>query len=151
LAYAIEQSCLNKAEVVSGDERETLRDGGRALLNLGHTFGHAIENGLGYGTWLHGEAVGAGMMMSAELSHRLGWLSRVDVERVRSLLVRAGLPTNPPPLNGAEHYMDLMSRDKKVIDGAMRLILLKQLGNAVVQEATPNVKIVAAIEACCNG
>ncbi|MCX7149827.1 MAG: 3-dehydroquinate synthase, partial [Rhodocyclales bacterium] len=90
LAEAIERSCANKAEVVAADEYETAREGGRALLNLGHTFGHAIETGLGYGEWLHGEAVAAGTVMAVELSHRLGWLSTADVDRVRALLQRAG-------------------------------------------------------------
>ena len=148
LAHAIERSCANKAEVVAGDERETARDGGRALLNLGHTFGHAIETGVGYGEWLHGEAVAAGTVMAAELSARLGWLTRADVERVRHLFVRAGLPVAGAKL-GADRYLDLMGHDKKVIAGRMRLVLLKGLGNAVTYaDATP-ADIRAAIETCC--
>jgi 3-dehydroquinate synthase len=149
LAYAIERSCANKAAVVADDERETARDGGRALLNLGHTFGHAIETGVGYGTWLHGEAVAAGTVMAAELSRRLGWLGDADVERVRRLLVRAGLPVVGARL-GAERYMDLMGHDKKVIAGRLRLVLLKRLGAAVTYaDATP-ADVSAAIDACCG-
>ncbi len=149
LAYAIERSCQNKADVVAGDERETIKDGGRALLNLGHTFGHAIEAGLGFGVWLHGEAVGAGTVMAAALSQRLGWLSEVDVHRVTHILQRAGLPITGPAL-GADRYLDLMGHDKKVLAGKLRLILLKRLGEAVVFSETPNKDILAAIEQCCH-
>ncbi|MCK9381031.1 MAG: 3-dehydroquinate synthase [Sulfuritalea sp.] len=149
LAHAIERSCANKAEVVAADEYETARDGGRALLNLGHTFGHAIETGVGYGEWLHGEAVAAGTMMAVELSHRLGWLSAADVGRVRTLLQRAGLPVIGPDL-GAARYLDLMSHDKKVVAGSLRLVLLKALGEAVTCADTPRDEIVAAIESCCR-
>ena len=149
LAQAIERSCANKAAVVAADEYETASEGGRALLNLGHTFGHAIETGLGYGEWLHGEAVAAGTMMAAELSRRLGWLSAADVARVRALLQRAGLPVAGPEL-GAECYLDLMSRDKKVMAGSMRLVLLRALGDAVTHAAAPREEIVAAIESCCD-
>ena len=148
LSFAIERSCANKAEVVAGDERETAKDGGRALLNLGHTFGHAIETGLGYGEWLHGEAVAAGTVMAAELSHRLGWLSKADVERVRDLLIRAGLPVAGPQL-GAERYLDFMGHDKKVIAGKLRLVLLRRLGEAVTWGEAPQADIRAAIDACC--
>lgn len=149
LAYAIERSCRNKAEVVAGDERETAKDGGRALLNLGHTFGHAIEAGLGFGVWLHGEAVGAGTVMAAELSRRLGWLSDADVARTVALLKRAGLPVAGPAL-GAEKYFDLMGHDKKVLAGKLRLVLLKQLGEAVVYGEAAQADILAAIDACCH-
>ena len=149
LAQAIERSCANKAEVVAADEFETARDGGRALLNLGHTFGHAIETGMGYGAWLHGEAVAAGSMMAAELSQRLGWLSPADVERIRALLLRAGLPLTAPDL-GPARYLELMSHDKKVIAGSLRLILLKSLGDAVTTADVPQEEIVAAIAACCR-
>ncbi|MCL2645294.1 MAG: 3-dehydroquinate synthase, partial [Betaproteobacteria bacterium] len=108
LAWAIERSCRNKAEVVAADETE---QGERALLNLGHTFGHAIETGLGYGQWLHGEAVAAGTMMAAELSCRLGWIGRSDVARIERLLERAGLPTHGPAL-GVPRYLELMAHDK---------------------------------------
>jgi len=150
LAHAIERSCANKAEVVAGDELETASSGGRALLNLGHTFGHAIETGMGYGEWLHGEAVAAGTMMAAELSRRLGWLSAADLERVRALLQRAGLPVAGPEL-GAERYLDLMSHDKKVVAGSLRLVLLKALGDAVTFADAPREQIVAAIESCSHG
>jgi 3-dehydroquinate synthase len=148
LAYAIERSCANKAEVVAGDERETAKDGGRALLNLGHTFGHAIETGVGYGEWLHGEAVAAGMVMAVELSRRLGWLDVSDVDRVRRLLWRARLPTVGASLP-VDRYMDLMGHDKKVIAGNLRLVLLKSLGEAVTCGDAPPDQIHAAITACC--
>jgi 3-dehydroquinate synthase len=149
LAHAIERSCANKAEVVASDERETAKEDGRALLNLGHTFGHAIETGVGYGKWLHGEAVAAGMVMAAELSRRLGWLEQKDVDRVRSLLVRANLPVTGAPL-GRTRYLDLMGHDKKVIAGRLRLVLLKRLGDATTwADASPS-EIGAAIDACCS-
>ena len=149
LAHAIERSCANKAEVVAADEYETAKEGGRALLNLGHTFGHAIETGMGYGEWLHGEAVAAGTMMAAELSRRLGWLHAADVDRVRALLRYAGLPVKGADL-GAVRYLELMSHDKKVIAGTLRLVLLKALGDAVTYSDTPRDEIVAAIESCCS-
>lgn len=148
LAQAIERSCANKAAVVAADELETARDGGRALLNLGHTFGHAIETGMGYGTWLHGEAVAAGTVMAVELSRLLGWLSAAEVDRVRALMRRAGLPVRGPDL-GVERYLELMSHDKKVIAGNLRLILLKAPGQAVTSSEAPRAAIAAAIEACC--
>lgn len=149
LAYAIEQSCRNKAEVVANDEFETAKEGGRALLNLGHTFGHAIESGMGYGNWLHGEAVAAGTVMAAELSRRLGWLSDVDVDRVRCLLQRAGLPVHGPML-GAGQYLEFMSHDKKVVDGRLRLVLLQSIGNAVTTSEATHEDILATINACCH-
>lgn len=129
LAYAIERSCRNKAEVVVADERES---GQRALLNFGHTFGHAIETGMGYGAWLHGEAVATGMCMAARLSQRLGWISSVDVARVDTLIARAHLPTQPPAELDAARFLDLMAVDKKVKDGRVRLVLLKGIGTSVV-------------------
>lgn len=129
LIHAIERSCRNKAEIVAADEQES---GIRAILNLGHTFGHAIETGLGYGTWLHGEAVAAGMAMAADLSRRLGWLSAADVDRVLSLLEQAGLPRHPPQEIDKDRFLELMAVDKKVINGYLRLVLLKQLGQAIV-------------------
>lgn len=134
LAYAIRRSCHNKAEVVAADERET---GERALLNFGHTFGHAIEAGLGFGTWLHGEAVAAGMVLAASLSQRLGLLPGADVERIASLLARAGLPTAAPEL-GTNRYLELMGHDKKVEGGKIRLILLRRIGEAFVTDAVPH-------------
>lgn len=148
LAYAIERSCSNKAEVVAADELETAEEGGRALLNLGHTFGHAIEAGLGYGEWLHGEAVAAGMVMAAELSRRMGWLTSDDLDRVRNLLKRARLPITGAPM-GADRYMDLMSHDKKVIAGRMRLVLLKRIGHAITSTDSLPEQIRATIETCC--
>ncbi|HEY8355257.1 MAG TPA: 3-dehydroquinate synthase [Methylophilaceae bacterium] len=128
MRYAIYCSCQNKAEVVAADERES---GERALLNLGHTFGHAIENAMGYGVWLHGEAVAAGTMLAADLSCRLGWLSREDMERMRHLFIAAGLPVDAPDL-GVERYLDLMGLDKKVSDGKIRLVLQQGIGNSVL-------------------
>lgn len=145
LAEAVERSCRNKAEVVVADETE---QGERATLNLGHTFGHAIETGLGYGEWLHGEAVAAGAVMAADLSRRLGWLSDADVERVRAIHARAGLPVKGAPL-GADRYLELMAHDKKVSDGTLRLVLLKQIGKAVITAEAPVESIRATIEACC--
>jgi 3-dehydroquinate synthase len=128
LTYAIRRSCEIKAGIVAEDEHE---HGRRALLNLGHTFGHAIETAAGYGAWLHGEAVGAGMLMAADLSARLGWLVPADVERVRSLLQRAGLPVAAPRI-GAARGLELMGMDKKVLAGRIRLVLLRRLGEGVV-------------------
>jgi 3-dehydroquinate synthase len=125
---AVYRSCLNKAQVVAADEHET---GERATLNLGHTFGHAVENAMGYGVWLHGEAVAAGTMLAADLSQRLGWLSASEVERIANIFKAAQLPIQAPNL-GVEKYMDLMSLDKKVIDGKIRLVLQKGIGKSVV-------------------
>ncbi|AKH21187.1 3-dehydroquinate synthase [Sedimenticola thiotaurini] len=131
LAYAIERSCQDKADVVAADEREA---GNRALLNLGHTFGHAIENGMGYGEWLHGEAVGAGICMAADLSRRLGWISEADQARVEALVARAGLPILPPEEIGAEQFLQIMSVDKKVLARKIRLVLMQRLGYATVTD-----------------
>lgn len=129
LAYAIERSCINKAKVVAEDERES---GVRAILNLGHTFGHAIETGMGYGAYLHGEAVAIGICQAADLSRRLGWLDTDSVERIVSLLRRARLPVAPPTDLDAERYLDLMAVDKKNIAGKLRLILLERIGRATL-------------------
>lgn len=129
MAQAIYRSCEVKAEVVAQDEKES---GIRALLNLGHTFGHAIESEQGYGNWLHGEAVGAGTMMAADLSARIGWLSQADVNRVRAVLEAAKLPVLPPADMTPESFKALMAVDKKVLDGQLRLVLLQSLGKAVV-------------------
>ncbi|CAH9014460.1 3-dehydroquinate synthase [Candidatus Nitrosacidococcus sp. I8] len=134
LIQAIERSCQNKAEVVAADERES---GIRATLNLGHTFGHAIETGMGYGNWLHGEAVGVGMIMAANLSRRLEWLSDYDVKRITHLLTQVGLPTQPPQEINTQRFLELMAVDKKVANGQLRLVLLKQLGEAVVTSDFP--------------
>jgi 3-dehydroquinate synthase len=126
LTHAIRRSCELKAQVVAADERES---GARALLNLGHTFGHAIEAGLSYGTWLHGEAVAAGMVLAARLSCRMGMLTDGDVERIVRLLQRARLPVSAPDL-GVETWLRLMGLDKKVEGGKLRLILLRAIGDA---------------------
>jgi 3-dehydroquinate synthase len=144
LQYAIARSCQNKAEVVGVDERES---GERALLNLGHTFGHAIENAMGYGVWLHGEAVAAGTFMAVDLSRRMGWLNEADVQRVRVLFERAGLPTVAPKL-GAARYLDLMGLDKKVANGKIRFVLLKSLGEAVITGEVPQTLLEQTLEAC---
>jgi 3-dehydroquinate synthase len=129
LAQAVERSCLNKAQVVAADERES---GERATLNLGHTFGHAVETGLGYGEVLHGEAVAIGMCQAADLSRRMGWLSEADVSRIVQLLARAGLPTVPPASLDADGFLEHMAVDKKNVEGELRLILLKQIGRATL-------------------
>ncbi|KAL0550592.1 hypothetical protein IC582_015114 [Cucumis melo] len=129
LAYAIKRSCENKAEVVSLDEKES---GLRATLNLGHTFGHAIETGFGYGQWLHGEAVAVGTVMAVNMSYRLGWIDDTIVSRVLAILKQAKLPTAPPESMTVEMFKSIMAVDKKVADGLLRLILLKgPLGNCV--------------------
>lgn len=128
LTFAVERSCQNKADVVAIDERET---GDRALLNFGHTFGHAVEAGMGYGAWLHGEAVAAGMVMAARFSEKLGYIGKADVQRVVDILVRAKLPVAAPDL-GAERYLDLMGHDKKVEGGKIKFILLKKPGEAFI-------------------
>jgi len=144
ITYAIHRSCEIKAQVVSQDERE---GGIRAILNLGHTFGHAIETGMGYGNWLHGEAVGAGMVMAAEASRRMGWLSEADVARTRALVRAAGLPDVAPDL-GAETWLDYMGHDKKVESGKLRFVLLKRLGEAVVTGDMPEATLRATLDAC---
>lgn len=131
LAYIIEQSCNNKAEVVAEDERES---GVRAILNLGHTFGHAIETGLGYGKWLHGEAIALGMLMAADLSYRMGWVSEDITDRIEKMLVKLNLPVALPEDLDPVKMRELMSVDKKAKDGILFLILLKGLGEAVVTD-----------------
>ena len=129
LAQAIRRSCELKAAIVAEDERES---GARALLNFGHTFGHAIETASGYGTWLHGEAVAAGMVMAAELSARMGLLPASDSARLRTLIGRAGLPVTPPLLDQAR-WLELMALDKKSAQGRMRFVLLEALGKAALK------------------
>jgi 3-dehydroquinate synthase len=131
LAYAIERSCQDKADIVAKDETE---QGVRALLNLGHTFGHAIETGMGYGNWLHGEAIAMGMLMAADLSYRQGWMQSEDVKRIRAIFELANLPVVGPEGMSSEQYMSLMAVDKKVQDGVIRLILLKGIGNAIISD-----------------
>ena len=131
LAYIIEQSCNNKAEVVAEDEMES---GIRAILNLGHTFGHAIETGLGYGKWLHGEAIALGMLMAADLSHRMDWVSEDITDRIEKMLLKLNLPVALPDDLDPEKMRELMSVDKKAKDGMLFLILLKGIGEAVVTD-----------------
>jgi 3-dehydroquinate synthase len=144
LAYAIERSCRNKADIVAADERES---GQRALLNLGHTFGHAIETGMGYGNWLHGEAVASGIVMAARLSEQLCWINADDVNRIIDLIERANLPVKAPPQMTVDRFLEFMALDKKVADGVMRLILLKTIGKAVFTSDYDKKHLIAAIEA----
>ena len=134
LTHAIRRSCEDKAAVVAADERE--ETGARALLNLGHTFGHAIETGLGYGIWLHGEAVAAGMVLAARVSREMGLLAPADVARATELLRRAALPVDAPDL-GVARYLDLMGLDKKVEGGRIRFVLMRALGEAFVTADVP--------------
>ena len=143
LSEAIYRSCQNKADVVAKDEHE---QGERALLNLGHTFGHAIENAMGYGLWLHGEAVAAGTMMAADLSQRMDWLSANDVARIKNSLLAANLPLVPPKL-GAAKYLDLMGLDKKVENGKIRLVLQQGIGRAVITSDYDTDKLHASLSA----
>jgi 3-dehydroquinate synthase len=143
LAEAIERSCKDKADIVAQDE---LEHGLRALLNLGHTFGHAIETGMGYGSWLHGEAVACGMVMAAEMSLRLGWLQQQDVDRIKAILTAANLPIKTPAAMSVEQFMSLMSVDKKVQDGRIRLVLLKGIGQAVICDDYPAEVLQATLE-----
>ncbi|TNH05938.1 3-dehydroquinate synthase [Testudinibacter sp. TR-2022] len=145
LHYCIQRCCQLKADVVARDETE---QGDRALLNLGHTFGHAIETHLGYGSWLHGEAVAVGMLMAADLSHLLGNLSHQDVFRLEKLLVRANLPTVSPDGMSADDYLPLMMRDKKVLAGKLRLVLLQRLGQAYVTTNSDSALVRQAINHC---
>ena len=134
MAQAVRICCEEKARIVAADEKE---GGVRALLNLGHTFGHAIEAAMGYGNWLHGEAVATGMVMATDLSRRLGWISAADARRARALVERAGLPVCPPTEMTPEQFMDLMAVDKKVQSGKIRFVLLRNIGDAVVESAIP--------------
>ncbi len=142
LAEAVQRSCENKAAVVAADEREA---GERALLNLGHTFGHAIETALHYEGWFHGEAVAAGMVMAADLSARMGWLEDADVDRITRILERARLPVEPPPGIGADRFRTLMARDKKAVDGALRLVLLRDIGQAVISDTFSEEQLMATL------
>jgi 3-dehydroquinate synthase len=146
LAFAIARSCRNKAEIVAEDERES---GMRALLNLGHTFGHAIEAGMGYGAWLHGEAVAAGMVLAADLSARLGLLPEADVGRVADLVRRAGLPVIAPAL-GAARFLELMAVDKKVEAGSIRFVVLEAIGKASLRNRVPEPALEATFAARCR-
>jgi 3-dehydroquinate synthase len=148
LAYAVKRSCQIKSDVVGQDERES---GLRAILNFGHTFGHAIEAGMGYGTWLHGEAVAAGMVMAAELSCEMGTAPSSFVKRLRDLIERAGLATQGPVLNtqdNAGRYMELMGIDKKALQGQIRFVLVDGAGSATVNSADPML-VRSVINRCC--
>ncbi|MEO5658778.1 MAG: 3-dehydroquinate synthase, partial [Polaromonas sp.] len=148
LAHAIERSCEIKAWVVGQDEREA---GLRAILNFGHTFGHAIESGLGYGTWLHGEGVGCGMVMAAQLSQRLGRVDMEFVQRLTTLIERAGLPVKGPVLSSADNagrYLELMRIDKKSEAGEIRFVVIDGPGQAAVC-AAPDALVREVIDACC--
>ena len=148
LAHAVQRSCEIKASVVGQDEREA---GLRAILNFGHTFGHAIESGMGYGAWLHGEGVGCGMVMAAELSQRLGLIDAAFVLRLRRLIARAGLPVVGPVLDAADNagrYLDLMRVDKKAEAGEIKFVVIDHPGSARVQGA-PDALVRSVIDACC--
>ncbi|WP_281646094.1 3-dehydroquinate synthase [Parendozoicomonas sp. Alg238-R29] len=147
LTEAVYRSCDNKAQVVAEDEKEA---GRRALLNLGHTFGHAIETHQGYGSWLHGEAVATGMVMAAAVSEHMGWVDTSVVERTVSILEKANLPVHPPEGMTPDDFLELMSVDKKVIDGQLRLILLKSIGNAVVTAEVPAQLLREQLELVCR-
>ncbi|MGD9841365.1 MAG: 3-dehydroquinate synthase [Steroidobacteraceae bacterium] len=142
LAYAIKRCCELKAGVVGLDERE---HGLRAILNFGHTFGHAIENALGYGEWLHGEAVAAGMVLAADMSVRLGYLSETDNQRIIALISASGLPIKAPRI-GVNKARELMGMDKKVLAGQLRLVLLQELGNAIVTNDYPEAVFAATLQ-----
>ena len=142
LAHAIHRSCAIKAEIVASDERES---GERALLNFGHTFGHAIETAQGYGAWLHGEAVAAGMVCAARLSERVCGLRGDETKRLTALIEAAGLPVTPPNL-AVDRWLELMRRDKKVERGALRFVLLERLGRAVVKTGVADADVTAALE-----
>ncbi|MBC9249078.1 3-dehydroquinate synthase [Pseudomonas alcaligenes] len=144
LAQAIERSCAAKARVVGVDERES---GLRAILNLGHTFGHAIETHMGYGVWLHGEAVAAGTAMALEMSVRLGWISEAERDRGLRLLLKAGLPVIPPEEMTPGDFLEHMAVDKKVLGGRLRLVLLKQVGEAVITDKFPHEILEATLRA----
>ena len=144
LAYAIERSCRDKAAIVAEDERES---GVRALLNLGHTFGHAIETGMGYGAWLHGEAVAVGMLMAADLSMRMGWISADDLHRIDNLLDRSGLPTRAPVDMTEQRFLSLMSVDKKVENGHLRLVLMRSLGGSIISSDFSHVLLAETVNA----
>lgn len=144
LAHAVKRSCEIKAAVVGQDERES---GLRAILNFGHTFGHAIETGLGYGQWLHGEAVGCGMVMALVLSQRLGLISSEQATRVTRLIAAAGLPTQGPPL-GAQRYLDLMRHDKKARAGQIQFVVIEALGRAGLRQAD-DALVREVVQSCC--
>jgi 3-dehydroquinate synthase len=146
LAHAVQRSCEIKAAVVAADERES---GLRAILNFGHTFGHAIEAGLGYGQWLHGEAVGCGMVLASDLSVRLGLMPRDFADRMQRLCARAGLPVRAPSLGGAQQWLDLMRVDKKAEGGALRFVVIEAVGRASLRPV-PEALVLECLAAHCD-
>jgi 3-dehydroquinate synthase len=148
LAEAIERSCANKARIVAQDERE---GGIRAILNLGHTFGHAIETAQGYGEWLHGEAVAAGMMLALQLSVRRGWVPAAELADLEALLQGVHLPVAPPPAMAPETFLELMQRDKKVVDGRLRLVLLRAIGEACIVDDVTREELMSLLEEASGG
>ena len=148
LAEAIERSCVNKARVVATDERES---GLRAILNLGHTFGHAIETAQGYGQWLHGEAVAVGMQLAMELSARRGWITESEVSAYRDLLAAMHLPAEIPANMSEAQFLSLMGRDKKVMDGTLRLVLLREIGEACIVDDASDAELHALLQAAVKG
>ncbi|ARU92386.1 3-dehydroquinate synthase [Tatumella citrea] len=145
LSWCIRRCCEIKADVVAADERES---GVRALLNLGHTFGHAIEAHMGYGNWLHGEAVAAGMVMAARTAEQVNGFSSADTQRIIDLLERAGLPVQGPREMAAEEYLPHMMRDKKVLGGELRLVLPRSIGESEVRSGVSHDIVLAAINDC---
>lgn len=142
LAEAVYRCCAHKARIVANDETEK---GERALLNLGHTYGHAIESYMGYGNWLHGEAVATGMVMAASLSEQLGWISAEDVARVKDVLIQANLPITSPKIP-IDEFLGYMAHDKKVLNGQLRLVLLKRLGEAVITKDFEQSQLIQSIQ-----
>lgn len=149
IAETIERCCAIKARIVGLDERESVSGGPRALLNLGHTFGHAVETHTGYSEWLHGEAVATGMCMAAEMSHRMGWIKAAELERATRLIARVGLPTSPPDGMTPDQFRELMGLDKKVKAGKLRLVLLRSIGEAVLSADFDDTALQATLEKCC--
>lgn len=145
---AVQHCCAMKARIVAADERES---GQRALLNLGHTFGHAIEAEMGYGEWLHGEAVAAGMVLAAQTSERMGWITAKETHRVQRLIEAFELPTKPPTKMSPSRFREHMALDKKVAEGKLRLVLLKALGNAVLTADTPALLLDEVLTQACRG
>ena len=150
IAETVERCCAIKARIVGLDERESVSGGPRALLNLGHTFGHAIETYSGYGEWLHGEAVATGMCMAAEMSHRMGWIKAAELDRATRLIGRIGLPTLPPAGMQPADFHRIMGLDKKVKDGKLRLVLLRSLGEAVLSADFDATALEATLEKFCG-
>lgn len=149
LAHVVRRCCEMKAAIVGEDERESLKGGPRTLLNLGHTFGHAIETHLGYASWLHGEAVAVGLCMAADLSARLGSITTRDADRCAKLVARAGLPITPPDSIAPAEFRALMGRDKKVAGGKLRLVLLRAIGEAATTSEFDDAKLTQTLEHFC--